>query len=379
VHAAVRFLYIHWPFCPYKCHFCPFVALAGHDSFMASYHQALVQEIEQFALGYQEKTPIKTIFFGGGTPSTYPDDLLLDMFDTLKRIFTFEDDIEITLEVNPGTVRLPDQLLLWKRLGINRLSIGVQSLKDDVLKELNRHQQAQDVFTLINAATDLFENISIDLILGLPGVSAVEWKELLERVVQWPIQHLSLYFLTVHEDTPLYFKVKRKQVTVAPDNEMVDLYHWSCELLARSGFIQYEMSNFARAGFACEHNQAYWDRVPFKGFGLGACSFDGEKRFENDKRLLTYLEQAGQGHVVSCQEQLTDKQVVLERLMLGLRRRQGIRWEQILPLLSAQESEKFCQQVALLKQEQLIQEREGHLILTPHGLVVENEIVVRLL
>lgn len=346
---------------------------------MKQYHDALITEIKTCADQYQSDRRISTLFFGGGTPSTYPDELLLDTFDTLKSVYIFEDDCEITMEVNPGTVRIPEQLELWKAVGINRLSIGVQSLKDDVLQQLNRHQKAVDVMRLISAAESLFSNISIDLILGLPGVSVDEWKSLLHTVVQWPLKHISCYFLTVHEDTPLYFKVKKQQVTIAPDDESVDLYQWTRAFLENHGFAQYEMSNFARPGYACKHNQAYWNRVPYKGFGLGACSFDGRKRFENEKRLLVYLEQSGCASVISSVEELTSKQITLERLMLGLRRAQGIRWDDVEVLLSPQERTHFLNQVTVLKEHGMLLEIDNRLMLTQRGLVLENEVVVRLL
>src|SRR5436190_24067627 len=136
-------LYIHWPFCPYRCHYCPFVALASHDSFMERYHYALTKEISNFGNNYDHKISLNTIYFGGGTPSTYPDNLLLDMFGILEEFFIFDKNTEITIEVNPGTVR-PEQLQLWKNVGINRMSVGVQSLNDEELKKLNRLQKASD-------------------------------------------------------------------------------------------------------------------------------------------------------------------------------------------------------------------------------------------
>ncbi len=356
------------------------MALAGHDSFMGQYHQALSDEIKIFSRSWRQTAPISTLFFGGGTPSTYPDELLSELFVTLRQSFIFEEKSEITIEVNPGTVRLPDQLILWKSLGINRLSIGVQSLKDDVLKSLNRNQRAADVLTLIEVAKDLFDNISIDLILGLPGVSSDEWKTLLDTVVTFPLKHISIYFLTVHEDTPLYFKVKKEQIILPPDEDMVELYHWSCAFLIAHGFEQYEMSNFARPGFSCKHNQAYWEHVPYKGFGLGACSFDGQARFENDKRLLPYIEHASLGSITTYSELLTERQLFTERLMLGLRCAKGLSLKSVGNLLDNNEDfEKFCAKISILKQESLLYETNGHLMLTARGLVVENQIIIRLL
>ncbi len=373
-----RSLYLHWPFCPYKCHFCPFVALASHDQFMERYHKALVSEIEQFGAVYEGTRKIDTIFLGGGTPSTYPDELLLDTFDTLKKIFSFSKNIEVSIEVNPGTVR-EEQLAHWKRLGINRLSIGVQSLKDQVLQNLNRLQSAQQVHELLAKAPAHFDSISIDLILGLPGVSDDEWKALIEKVVTWPIKHVSVYFLTVHEDTPLYFKVATNRVTLPTDETMVMLYEWTVKTLAAHGFERYELSNFAQPGYESRHNTVYWERKPYKAFGLGACSFDGKQRFQNEKNLIKYMEGVEQKkEVTAFCECLTPEQIQLERLMLGLRRKVGVSWTDLFEHMPDGEKEQFKKTVGALKEKRLLEERDGQLLLTTAGMVVENEIITRL-
>src|SRR3990167_733026 len=228
--ADTHSMYIHWPFCPYRCHFCPFVALAGHDQFMGRYHKALCQEIDAFKHEGMGKLALDTIYLGGGTPSTYPNELLLDMFGTLRKNFNFDHKSEVTIEVNPGTVA-KGQVTFWRDIGINRISIGVQSLKDPVLKKLNRHQSAQDVYALLEQACDIMPIISVDLILGLPDVNEDEWKSYLKTIVSWPIKHLSMYFLTVHENTQLYFGVKTKKVVLPCEDYMIDLYYWSIDFL----------------------------------------------------------------------------------------------------------------------------------------------------
>ena len=288
LHTKTASLYIHWPFCPYKCHFCPFVALASHDQFMEQYHKALIAEIEQFVDKQSQVVPIKTIHFGGGTPSTYPLVLLLDMMSILNKRFVIEPDVEIALEVNPGTVSL-EKIRVWRNVGINRLSIGVQGIDDKVLQSLNRHQTTDQVIDLLTNAAAFFDNISVDLILGLPGISGEHWKLLIMRAVQWPLVHISIYFLTIHENTPLYFKVQANQVSLPDDQEVVALYEWTCDTLAKHGFEQYELSNFARPGYASKHNTAYWNRDAYKGFGIGACSFDGQYRFQNEKNIMKYM------------------------------------------------------------------------------------------
>ena len=378
ISANTRSLYIHWPFCPYRCHYCPFVALASHDPFMERYHHALVKEIRSFGSQYAEKLPLDTIYFGGGTPSTYPDHLLLDMFAILKEYFIFNENTEITLEVNPGTVRF-EQLDLWKKLGINRISIGVQSLNDSVLHTLNRLQKATDVYSLLEKAPHYFDNISVDVILGLPGVSKIEWEELLAQVVTWKITHLSMYVLEIHDSTPLYFNVKSKKVTLPCDDEVVDTYHWSREFLANNGFIQYEVSSFARMGKESRHNTTYWERKPYRGFGLGACSFDGNTRLQNEKNLIKYLQSIEHDtYQPVFSETISKDQIYAEKIMLGLRRIKGVCWEDISMDLSDEQKEKLKATIAALQEKKLITEQNGRLQLTPAGLVVENEIITRL-
>lgn len=383
--SGVSSLYIHWPFCPYKCHFCPFVALASHDEYMEQYHNALTQEIRLYGSYATDSTPIKTVYFGGGTPSTYPPELLLDTFGILKNIFTFDAACEITLEVNPGTVTL-EKMAAWKEAGITRLSIGVQSLNNSVLTQLNRHQKAADVVELVQMASSQIEVLSIDLILGLPGIDAHEWRELIHTVVTWPIKHLSVYFLTVHEDTPLYYGVMRKKIHLPTDDVMVETYRWTAAYLEEQGFMQYEVSNFARVGFESRHNSMYWKRLPYKGFGLGACSFDGAARFQNEKNLMRYMsiiQGAQTMHDLEMlsimSERLTPQQAWLEELMLGLRQKEGMSWstleEKVAPDALARVRPKVAEFVAL-----------GHVVdngqrfwLTQQGRALENEIVIALL
>ncbi len=378
ISANTRSLYIHWPFCPYRCHYCPFVALASHDPFMERYHNALVKEIKNFGENYTKKPLLDTIYFGGGTPSTYPDHLLLDMFGILKEYFSFDQNTEITLEVNPGTVR-PEQLPLWKELGINRISVGVQSLNDSVLHTLNRLQKSTDVYALLEKAPHYFDNISVDVILGLPGVSKAEWKELLAKIVTWKITHVSMYILEIHDSTPLFFNVKSKKVTLPCDEEVVELYHWSCEFLAENGFTHYEVSSFARSSKESRHNTTYWERKPYRGFGLGACSFDGVSRLQNEKNLMKYLESIeNDTYQPIFTEIISQNQIYVEKIMLGLRRIKGVCWEEISADLSDDQKNKLKATINALEEKKLVSQNNGRLQLTPAGLVVENEIITRL-
>jgi oxygen-independent coproporphyrinogen-3 oxidase len=374
-----RSFYIHWPFCPYRCHFCPFVAISGQDHLMDVYHEAIMKEIEMFAQECPVKQPLETIYLGGGTPSTWPDKLLLDMFGTIESTFDVTKISEITIEVNPGTVS-KEQLDVWKTAGITRLSIGVQSLNDEVLKKLNRHQKASDVFRLIDWAEGKFESLSIDVIIGLPGIEEKEWKAMIKQIVQWPIQHVSMYFLSVHENTPLYTRLVKNELRLPPQDPIVDLYYWTVAMFEKHGLKQYEISSFARQGYESQHNQVYWDRKPYKGFGIGACSFDGTVRHQNIKNVMRYMEALKKGEgVKASDETLTLQQVHLEKVMLGLRRMKGLAVADVTESMTQEQQEKFFKRIKEFEKEGIIREETKRIYLNKASLAVENEVAIRLL
>ncbi len=373
----LKSIYIHWPFCPYRCSFCPFIALSEHNDFMKRYHNALSSEIENFSALVSSKLPIQTIFLGGGTPSTWPDDLLLDMFVKLKDVFSFSENAEVTIEVNPGTVRR-EQLEMWRKIGINRLSIGIQTLNDEVLRRLNRHQTKEEVYCLLDCALKVFKNISVDLMIGLPGVSSKEWRSLLEEVITWPITHISIYSLMVHEETKLFYERKQGLISLPHDDEVASMYEIAVNLLSGHGFEHYEVSNFAHPGYESKHNNAYWNYDVYRGFGLGACSFDGAVRRQNSKRLMDYIEKVERNEAtVVFEEQLTEEQVQLEKIMLGLRTKKGVDYLQLFKGLSCQEVARTKKYIKWLKQHNFIIENDEMFRLTTKGLVVEHEIIAR--
>lgn len=372
--ADTRSFYIHWPFCPYKCHFCPFVAYAGHERFMERYHQALCAEIQRFGEMTGRKLALDTVYLGGGTPSTYPDRLLLDMAGILRTVGDLDDRAEVTIEVNPGTIR-PEQVAVWQSAGINRISMGVQSLNDAVLKKLNRHQTVSDVKNALRLLCGAFPVVSIDLILGLPEISHEEWKSIINEIVTWPIQHLSVYFLEVHEFTMLHLYVKENKIALPCDEGVVDLYYWTIATLAVHGFEQYEVSSFARDGLRARHNSMYWTRKPYKAFGAGACSFDGAVRLQNEKNLMKYMEGIERGESITLfSECLTREQVHREQVMLGLRQVRGVPLHEVFGGLSSEEQTRIKEQLEVLKQNNYIVEENDHIKLTPIGLTVENKI-----
>ena len=357
-----KHLYIHWPFCNTKCHFCDFVAFEQHANYQEAYHKVLCKEIATFAqqFGPDADRSIHTIFLGGGTPSLYPLPWITELFDVLKQHFSFDQIKEISIETNPADID-EEKLETWRDLGITRISVGVQSLDDDVLLKLNRRQRAQDVLRTMRIAPKYFDNISADFILGLPEVSDTMWFDTIQQAVNWPITHMSMYFLTVHEKTPLYFKVERGEVSLAHDDALVSMYEKTVHYLSSHGFEQYEISNFSRPGHASTHNQAYWDRKAYKGFGVGASSFDGNTRSTNDNNLPRYLEHGSSSTYAqfATTEKLTPEQAHLELLMLSLRQKKGLDLQRMVYSLSADKIKIIKKNLEQLIQAGLLEEYEG--------------------
>jgi len=372
-------IYVHWPFCVTRCSYCDFVALEQHEPFQHEYHKALCQEVETFYGGAQGErpSPVQTIYFGGGTPSRYPEPMLEELFSTLFSHISLCDTPEITIEANPADITR-EKLAFWKYVGINRLSIGVQCLDDSVLQKLNRRQSVHDVLKAIDLASAVFDNISVDLMLGLPGLDDASWfNNTLATVVRWPITHISLYFLTIYEKTPIYFQLERKELVLPNEDSVVDWYERSVDYLDTHGFKQYEISNFAKQGYYSRHNKAYWDRKPYKGFGLGASSFDGVMRSTNTALLADYIKKGLPYSIVIPYtfEILTEKQILLEELMLGLRQSGGFDLQRVIYFLKSDEKEKLVHTILSLEVAGFIQRDNNRIWLTRKGMILENEIV----
>ncbi len=374
-------LYIHWPFCSSKCYYCDFVALEQHSDFQEGYHKALIREVELFALHnpcYNKQ--IATIFIGGGTPSLWPTEYMEEFFATLRKYFDLSNLKEFAMEANPADIT-EERLDAWDSFGINRLSIGVQVLDDDILLKLNRRQRTRDVLNALKIVPKYFDNFSMDLILGLPNVSDETWFKSVKQVINSPAKHVSIYFLMVHEKTPLYYKVQKGELVLADDDHIIDLYEKTVQMLALNRFEQYEISNFAKPGFESIHNQAYWNQQVYKGFGIGACSYDGKKRYTNEKNLSWYLEKMKKDDYdgLSTYETLSSKQQNIEYIMLNLRQKKGLDLHRMIYSNDDKEKSRFRSTLELLKELALIEEKNSVITLTQRGMALENEVLLKLI
>jgi oxygen-independent coproporphyrinogen-3 oxidase len=318
-------LYIHVPFCLRKCEYCAFYSVAGADSASAMrFADALLTEIR---MALHTGTRLSTFFAGGGTPVLMEPTFWRDLLGVVRKSAEISSEAEMTIEANPAAVSA-DDLRELRVIGFNRMSIGVQSFCDSLLQFLGRvHKAGQAEQTLLDARRAGFENLGIDLIYGIPGQSPDLWLSDLRSAADIGAQHISCYALTAEDGTP-YARAIRRGESPAPDEQLAaDLYFLADEFLRGAGYEHYEVSNFALGKrWRSRHNMAYWTGRPYIGFGPSAHSFDGNRgRRWNVANLRSYIARLESGNLpVEDSEELTEKQVVLERLMLGLRTSDGI-------------------------------------------------------
>lgn len=320
-------LYIHIPFCVQKCKYCDFLSAPADDATKKRYAEAICKEIT----GYKELTKeyqLATVYFGGGTPSVLELSLIEKILSAVKASFALEESAEITLEVNPGTASL-DKLKGYKELGVNRLSIGVQSAKEEELRLLGRIHSFDDAKTTVLWAREAgFTNISLDLMSALPNQSLDDYKENVEAILSLNPEHISSYSLIVEEGTPFYSQYAEG----APkENELPDeetdraMYAYTKERLVRAGYERYEISNYAKPGFESRHNSSYWIGTEYIGVGLGASSLFTNARYHNETDLTTYINRVEAGQDIRLEmERLVQEEQMEEFMILGLRMMRGV-------------------------------------------------------
>ncbi len=312
-------LYIHIPFCDHKCIYCDFYSIITKDNILP-FLSSVKKEITYFARVYSSDRLITSVFFGGGTPSLMEPEYLESILSSLYKSFNISADVEITMETNPGTVNL-NKLKFFRSAGINRISIGIQSFDDAELKFLTRiHDKAAAVRTVIDAKEAGFDNINIDLIFNLPKQTKETWYDNLKTAAELPVKHISAYSLILERGTILNKMVLDGKVEISGEDYDADLYETAIDYLTETGFSQYEVSNFARTGYECRHNNAYWRYRDYLSFGPSAHSFAERKRWWNFSSLKHYISEIEQkGSAAAGSEYITDTQMFDEYLMLALR------------------------------------------------------------
>ena len=322
-------IYIHIPFCAVKCIYCDFYSITDRENSIPRFINAIVKEIETFTVDVSN-WKLETIFIGGGTPSLLNGRNIESILNVLERKYDLAQIKEWTMEANPGEAPL-ERLKDFHSLGINRLSIGVQSLEPALLTFLTRIHSADQVFeTYEYARTAGFANVNCDLIYSIPGQSWKIWERDLNRILDLQPDHISAYTLTLEEGTELYQFVKKGQVTMPDEDQTGEWFLNTHAILNSHGYSAYEISNFARPGMECRHNLHYWRIHPYLAFGPSAHGFDGSNRWGNVRSLDQYLTQIESGNTpISMKESLTQKNLANELIGFGLRMNEGIDLAQI--------------------------------------------------
>jgi len=343
-------LYVHVPFCKTKCPYCDFYSITD-PSLVQAWLEAIQQEV--FLYNKEGFLLFDTLYIGGGTPSLLDEHGIEQLIGSLREGFAFSPDAEVTIEVNPDDVT-PSLLACYKRLGINRLSIGVHSLQDDELRFLQRRLTAAGAERAIGLVKSSgFQNIGVDLIYGFPCQTGKSWKNTLERVMTWGPVHLSCYQFTVSKATPFGRMVADGSLHKITEEREKRFFVFTSRFLHDHGFIHYEISNFAKEeGYFSQHNLKYWHHMPYLGLGPGAHSFRDDTRWWNHRSVKDYCSALFEGKqpMEGCEE-LSFEQVRLEKLMLGFRTQGGIRIEDIVDLSSLDETLMRLQSIGIIKVE----------------------------
>lgn len=329
-------LYIHIPFCKQKCQYCDFKSYAGKEKFIDTYIRWLEFELkgvgEGNRLDYENNLDdlavVKSIYIGGGTPSFVDSKYIEEILSIANEYYTVDDNAEITIEVNPGTVD-KNKLETYLRSGINRISIGLQSTHNRLLKELGRIHTYEDFLNTYNLARSVgFKNINVDLMLGLPNQSLQDLEESLKEIIKLNPEHISVYSLIIEEGTLFYKKLEMNEI-VLPDDELERKMYWGTKKkLENAGYVHYEISNFAKPGFESKHNLSCWNQEEYIGIGVAAHSYTNDVRYSNIDSIEEYIknyEEDNETDNFVFHEKQTKISKMKEFMMLGLRKIQGIR------------------------------------------------------
>ena len=370
-------LYIHIPFCDHKCIYCDFYSIITEDN-IQPFLNSVKKEIEYYSEYYSHNRIFTSIFFGGGTPSLMKPKYLGEIINLLRTSYSVSDDAEITMETNPGTVD-KNKLTDFLQIGINRISIGVQSFNNEELNFLTRIHDKQTAVDTINSVYEIgFKNISLDLIFNLPGQSKDKWKHNLETAVSLPINHISTYSLILERGTILNKMVLDGKVKIQNEDHDADLYELTIDYLLSKNFYQYEVSNFCKPGFECRHNNAYWRYKDYLSFGTSAHSFMSGKRWWNFSSLKKYISEIeSKGNAVANFEILNDEQKLNEYVMLALRSK-GIDLMELKNNFGSQWMIKNYSYLKELNRNSLVNINEDFILLTQKGYAVCDEIVKNL-
>lgn len=370
-------IYIHIPFCKQKCNYCDFykeISLQHTDRFT----EALITELRS-RVSYLNSASVRTIYFGGGTPSVLTYDQFKGIFDCLYSCYLIDTDAEITLEANPDDLN-PEYLAMLQHLPFNRLSMGIQSFSDKELRAVNRRHTAQQAIQAVGDARAAgFSNISVDLIYGLPGQTMEQWQHNLQQAFELHPEHLSAYGLTYEEGTGLWKQRARGKVVEVSDEVMLQMYRHMLLQMNAKGYEAYEISNFSKPGFRSQHNSSYWQLTPYLGAGPSAHSYDGVSRQWNVAHLINYMEGLENSRPVFEREVLTPHDAYNDFVMVKLRTAEGIGLQEVEHRFGTSTKDRLLAQATNYQLSGHVQILEQYIRLTLDGIEISNTIIADLM
>ncbi|PKM50818.1 MAG: coproporphyrinogen III oxidase [Firmicutes bacterium HGW-Firmicutes-7] len=377
IESTIQFtsLYIHIPFCKKKCNYCDFLSFDHEEDKIEAYINALVEEIRSYKT-VLKKDIIKSIFIGGGTPSVLEPTYIDIIMKEIHKLFKIDKAAEITIECNPGSLSR-QKVMTYKELGINRISLGLQTVNDERLQHLGRIHTFKEFVQNYNMLREVgYDNINVDLIFGLPNQTIEEWQVTIDQIITLNPEHISVYGLIIEEDTKYYKQFQQKLWTLPEEEEERDMYWYASQTLSEHGYNHYEISNYSKQDYSCKHNKVYWTLGNYIGMGLGAASYYENNRMDNIRNIQDYI--AAQGNldqVIANKYESSLKAQKEEFLFLGLRLFEGIS-KQIYYKKFNEKLEDLYGEVIdeLLKQELLVEEGD-RLRLTNRGMDISNYVL----
>ena len=365
-------LYIHIPFCRQKCLYCDFPSWAGKEDQMQRYVDALTKEIRNRSREYSDRTVV-SVFFGGGTPTTLSIPMLEQLMQALFENWNIAEDAEITTEANPGTLdrEMTDAL---KKMGFNRLSMGVQAWQNRLLKDLGRIHTIESFQENYKAVREAgFANVNTDLMFALPNQTMEDWQETVKNMIAMKPEHISAYSLILEEGTPFYDKYEKGELEPAEEDLDREMYHWAVDYLAEMGYEQYEISNFAKKDRQSRHNRIYWEAEEYLGMGLGSHSYMNGERFHNIYDLQEYIKADGEVSLLKEDvEIITEEDALAEFMFLGLRLTEGVSFDRFRERFGQEMKNIYGRQIEELVKDGLLEEDEMGIRLTRRGVDISN-------
>ena len=369
-------IYIHIPFCVKKCGYCDFYSVKWDEESENKYIHSAINEIKSYN-ELSSKYVVDSIYIGGGTPSIINPKNLEKIISTIRCLFTVEENSEISMEANPNS--LWENIKTYGEIGINRLSIGIQSLNDNILKRIGRIHNSKEALQAIDRAISFgFENINADVMFNIPGQTVDDINDTISKLVTKQIRHISFYSLKLEEGTPMYLLKKNKKIVMPEEDLEREMYYAGRNIMEKHGLMQYEISNFSVKGYECRHNLKYWKQEEYIGIGPSAHSFLGNVRFSNPSELTEYITSGENGVFErNTLEEMDENDIKFEYIMLRLRLTEGLKFADFKNKFSIDFKEAYKEQIKHLTENNLIESDDDAIRLTKRGMDVSNYVLAQ--